>query len=325
MPTLVWDRIGDRVYESGLDRGVLYLPDGTAVTWNGLTSIIEKYDNETSPVYFDGMKIQDLVSLGSFEATMRALTYPDEFTELEGFGSMRRGLFVGDQQPKVFGLCYRTKIGNDLDPSAGYKIHLLYNVTAVPREKGHTTVSDSPTLEEFEWDIFAVPQEVPGLLPTAHFIIDTREVDPWLLEEIEEMLYGGKAVSAFLIPMEQLVAFINEWYRVKITDNGDGTWTATERREGFITLVDFAETLFQIEHVNAVYLDDHTYLLSDTLDVKNVPEILIADNGDGTWTAITNNDDLVVMTTPETFELRNANVVYINDHTYRLSDTLDEY
>ncbi len=109
---MVWDRVGDRVYETGLDKGVLYLPDGSAVPWNGLTAIIEQFNKESSSVYYDGMKISDLVVLGEFAASMKAVTYPDEFVELEGLGSPRGGLFFGDQRPQTFGLCYRTQIGN---------------------------------------------------------------------------------------------------------------------------------------------------------------------------------------------------------------------
>lgn len=324
MPKLVWDRLGDRVFETGLDQGVLYLPDGSAVPWNGLTEIKEIPDKETNPVYYDGMKIQDQPSLGSFSASMKAITYPDEFLEIEGYASMRRGLFAGEQPPKVFGLCYRTKIGNDLDEEAGYKIHLIYNLTAIPHEKSHASMTDTPSMEEFEWDIFAVPEEVPGLAPTAHFAIDTRELDPWLLEEIEEKLYGSTSFSAFLIPMAEMITFINEWYRVKIVDNGDGTWTATEQREGFISFLDHADTLFEIDHINAVYTDDNTYVLSDTLDVKDVPQIQIDDNSDGTWTAVTNNETLIVMLDSHTFELRNANANFINENSYILTDTTEE-
>ena len=136
MPILEWDKVGERYYETGIDRGVLYMPDGSAVPWNGLTSVIEHFDKSTSPVYYDGMKISDLVSLGDFSATMKAVTYPEEFVEIEGSAKLRNGLFVGDQPPQTFCLCYRTKIGNDVDGvDSGYKIHLIYNLTAIPSDK----------------------------------------------------------------------------------------------------------------------------------------------------------------------------------------------
>lgn len=322
MPQLVWDKVGDRVYETGLDRGVLFLPDGSAVPWNGLTSVIEQFNKTTTPVYYDGMKISDLVVLGEFSAAMKAVTYPDEFVELEGLAEARRGLFYADQRPQSFGLCYRTQIGNDLDGEAvAYKIHVIYNVTAIPREKTYGSVGADPSLVEFEWDITAVPEEVPGFHPTAHIVLDSRDLDVWLLEELEEFLYGSVGANAILLPMPELIAFVNDWYRVKIVDHGDGTWTATSQRDGFISFTDYGNTLFQIVQINAVYLDDVTYVLSDTVDMADVPQIRINDNGDGTWTAITEQDNLIVMTDETTFEIRNAEAVFLNPETYQIVDT----
>lgn len=324
MSIITWDRFGDRVYESGLDRGVLYLPDGSAVPWNGLTSIIEEFDKTSSPTYFDGMKINDLVTLGDFSASMKAVTYPEEFSEIEGLGPSRRGLFFGDQPPQVFGLCYRTQVGNDLDgDQAGYKIHILYNVTAIPRQKTYATITPEPTLVEFEWDITAVPEEFPGFRPTAHIIIDSREFDPWLLEELEEMLYGSNTALAVLIPMPELVSYISEWYRIKIIDNEDGTWTAISARPEFIEFDLFDEDLITIIGANAVYLEEDLYEISDTFDIGDVPQIKIIDNGDGTWVAISGHDNLILVDVDFMFEIRNANAFFLGPDTYSVSDTTD--
>jgi hypothetical protein len=323
MPGIVWDKVGDRVYETGLDKGVLYLPDGSAVPWNGLTSIIEQFDKESSPVYYDGMKINDLVTLGDFAASMKAVTYPDEFLEFEGLASMRKGMFLGDQRPQTFGLCYRTQIGNDLEGDVtGYKIHIIYNVTAIPHEKTYASVTADPALVEFEWDITAVPEELPGFRPTAHIILDSRDFDPLLLEELEEMLYGASFAAASLIPMSDLIIYINEWFRVKIIDNGDGTWTAITVRDSFINFG--LDDYFEIIGVNAIYLDDVTFEVSDTVDISEVPQIKIVINGDGTWSAVTSHDGLIVMTSAYMAEIRNANIVWISPTTYRISDTTDE-
>lgn len=323
MPEIVWDKIGDRTYETGLDRGVLYLPDGSAVPWNGLTSIIESFDKESSPVYYDGMKINDLIVLGDFEASMKAVTYPDEFVELEGLSPAKEGLFYSDQMPKAFGLCYRTQIGNDLEGDvSGYKIHVLYNVTAIPNQKTYASVSSEPSLVEFEWNITAVPEEIPGFRPTAHIIIDTRDVDPWLLEEIEAILYGSTLADASLIPMSELVSYIENWYRVRIVDNGDGTWTATAERDGFISFG--VDGFFEITAVNAVYLDEDTYQISDTDDISDVPQIKITDLENGLWTAITDHDNLIIDIGGDQVEIRNANVQYLNEYTFQISDTTDE-
>lgn len=322
MPELVWDRVGERVYETGLDRGVLYLPDGSAVPWNGLTSVIEQFDNKSSPVYYDGMKINDLVTLGDFSASMKAVTYPDEFIELEGLKPAKQGLFYADQMPQSFGLSYRTQVGNDLDGEvAGYKIHILYNVTAIPSDKTYATTSSDPSIVEFEWDITAVPEEVPGFRPTAHVVIDTREIDPWLLEELLVILYGNTAANASLIPMDELVTLIVEWFRVQILDNGDGSWTAIAESDGFISVVG---NEFEITGVNAIYTNDYTYILSDTSNVADVPQIKINDNGNGTWTAATDHDALIVVIDPDTVEIRNANINVLNSTTYQISDTTDE-
>ncbi len=323
MPGIVWDKVGDRVYETGLDKGVLYLPDGSAVPWNGLTSIIEQFDKESSPVYYDGMKINDLVVLGDFAASMKAVTYPDEFLELEGLASLRKGLFIGDQRPQTFGLCYRTQIGNDLEGDvSGYKIHIIYNVTAIPREKTYASITADPALVEFEWDITAVPEELPGFRPTAHIILDSRDFDPWLLEDLEEMFYGNSLATAALIPMPDLIIYINEWYRVKIIDNGDGTWTAISDRDGFINFG--LDNYFEIVGINAIYLDDVMFEISDTTDIGEVPQIKIIDIGDGTWSAVTDHNSLIVMTGAYEAEIRNAKVVWVSPTTYRISDTTDE-
>lgn len=267
--SITWDDVDQRNHQSGLDRGVLYLPNGSAVPWNGLTSVIESFDKSSSPVYYDGMKINDLVSLGSFSANMKAFTYPDEFTELEGLAEVRDGVFYADQMPQLFGLCYRTQVYNAAGDVTGYIIHVLYNVTAMPNSKTHLTESASATLAEFEWVITAVPEEIPGFSPTAHIIIDTAKVDPLLLIEIEKGLYGDGVIAASLIPMDDLVAMLTNWFILKITDNGNGTWTASTTRTGII--VPSADpTVVHLLQANVVYLDSVTYRISDTADADDI-------------------------------------------------------
>jgi hypothetical protein len=320
---LVWDRVEDRTYESGLDRGVLYLPDGSAVPWNGLTSVIESFDKESVPVYFDGMKISDCVLLGDFNATMTAVTYPDEFVELEGLAPVKQGLFYTDQRPQTFGLCYRTKVGNALEgDELGYKLHIIYNVTAIPNDKTYASSSNDPSLVPFEWKLTAVPEEVPGFRPTAHIVIDSRDVDPWLLEDLEAMLYGTSGAEAALIPMSELATFISDWYRIRITNNGDGTWTATSLRDGVINIR--LDGNFEILGVNAVYLDEDTYVISDTTEISDVPQIKITDFGNGSWNATTDHESLINIDVDGEFEILNATVVWLNDYTYQISDTVDD-
>lgn len=263
MSTLVWDAIGDRRYESGIDRGVLYLPDGSGVPWNGLTAVTEKTEKEVSSVYYDGVKISDLAYAGDFVGTLNAITYPDEFVELEGYGELRGGVFVGEQRPQMFGLCYRTKLGTDLDADAGYKLHILYNVLAIPSDKTYDTLTDSSTSTEFEWNITAIPEEIPGFRPTAHIILSSKDINPTLLSDIEDLLYGTESTAPTLLPIADLVDYISDWVAsISVTDNGDGTWSLTTNIPGVI--VDNGDGSFQLNNVNATYLDADTYELSDT-------------------------------------------------------------
>lgn len=259
---LVWDKVGERSYQRGLDRGVLYLSDGKAVPWNGLTEIVEKSTISSSPVYYDGMKIGESFELGSFEGTLKAITYPEEFAILDGSSKMRPGIFVASQRPKAFNLSYRTLLGNDADPDAGYNIHILYNVTAVPSDITNSTMTDSISIDEFQWDIVAIPEEIPGFAPTAHFIFDSTKTDPWLLENIESLLYGNGNVEPNLPSLEDLANFISEWYRIEIVDNGDGTWTAIEQRPGYI--FPGVDGYFEIHGINGVSVDSDTYIISNT-------------------------------------------------------------
>lgn len=261
MTALVWDQEGTRFYESGVDRGVLYLQDGIGVAWNGLLAVNEDSPStDASPVYFDGIKYADVLALGEFSGSLKAFTYPDEFLEFEGVLEIGNGLYVTNQQPNRFGLSYRTKIGNDLDGDLGYKIHILYNLLATPSTKGYETQTEDINAMEFEWTITSIPGKVSGFQPTAHLIIDSRQMGPLLLKDIEATLYGTDFDDAHLPPISTLTSFIGNWVIIRITDNGDGTWTATGP-DNLISMLD--ATTFQIIQANAVYLDGDTYMISD--------------------------------------------------------------
>lgn len=194
MTRLLWDKVGERLYEAGIDRGVLYLPRDNGVPWNGLTGIEEDVANDTSePSYFDGVKVNDIQQAGDFAATLRAFTYPDEFLEYEGQVSLGGGLYVDDQPPKQFGLSFRTRVGNDTEGTDfGYKVHLLYNVIAVPEDQANATLSGQASPIEFGWRISAVPEWVSGYRPTAHVVLDSRYLPSDILTEIENILYGSE-------------------------------------------------------------------------------------------------------------------------------------
>ena len=265
---LVWDKVGDRRYEHGLDRGVLYLPDGRAIPWNGLTSIVEAENRETASNYFDGMKINTLVTSGEYTAVMKAITYPEEFEELQGIGNLVDGVYLDSQPIKAFDLSYRTLIGTDVDSDAGYKIHILYNVIALPKDKTYATLTDASSILEFEWDISAVQEEIDGHSPTAHIIIDTTQVGFAFIQAIEALLYGTISTGGSLPTLDDLVTFLKSLALsmgtvvISIVDNGDGTWTATSEEDGLIVVdTDYS---FDIIDAEAEFTGDQ-YELSDTI------------------------------------------------------------
>ena len=215
MPALTWDAVGARIYETGVDHGVLYLPDSTGaytkgVVWNGLVSVSESPSGaEPSPQYADNIKYLNLVSAEEFGATIEAFTYPDEFAVCDGTAEPTPGVLVGQQTRKPFGLSYRTKIGNDLSGSDyGYKLHLVYGALAAPTEKAYSTVSDSPEAITFSWSVSTTPVEVPNHKPTATLTINSTKVDPAALALLEEMLYGTDTDEAELpLPADVIALF----------------------------------------------------------------------------------------------------------------------
>lgn len=265
---LIWDQVGDRKYENGLDRGVLYLSDGRAIPWNGLTSIVEAENRETSSNYFDGMKISTLVTTGDFSATLKAFTYPEEFEEIQGINNLVDGVYIDSQPVRSFDLSYRTLVGTDLNTDAGYKIHILYNVIALPKDKTYATLTNSPSLLEFEWGISAVQEELNGHSPTSHIIIDTTQVGLPFVQAIEALLYGTTTSRPSLPAFDEFVTFLKSLSQtlgtvlISIVDNGDGTWTATTGQDDLI-LVN-SDQSFIIVDANAEYTDDQ-YELSNTI------------------------------------------------------------
>lgn len=188
MTKLVWDEVGGRQYETGIDRGVLYY--GSASPWNGLVSVAETRTREVKPFYIEGMKFLDVEVLDAYSAKLQAFTYPSILDDLTGHADAGYGVFLHDQRARLFSLSYRTKIGNDLDADAGYKIHVIYSVIAIPSDHTFQTTDDTPDLDPFEWDLTARAQLVAGYRPASHISIDSRRVDPGDLAAIEARLYG---------------------------------------------------------------------------------------------------------------------------------------
>ena len=204
MPKLTWDQSGQKLYETGVDRGVLYLQtDGaytTGVPWNGLTTVTESPSGaEPSPIYADNIKYVNLMSAEEFGATVEAYTYPEEFAECDGSKELSKGVYIGQQARKTFGLCYRTKIGNDIDgEDHGYKLHIIYGALAAPSEKAYSTINDSPEAITFSWEISTTPVNVKGGKPTASLTIDSTKADAEKLAALEAILYGSESESARL-------------------------------------------------------------------------------------------------------------------------------
>lgn len=196
MSKIKWDQVGERKYETGVDHGVLYLPNpqgvyATGVAWNGLTMVGETpTGGEATPFYADNIKYLNLVSREEFEASLEAMTYPKEFEVCEGSASPVPGVTIGQQSRRTFGLSYRTLIGNDVTADLGYKIHLIYGALATPTEKSYNTINDTPEPIMFSWSMTTTPVEVPNFKPTASLVIDSTTVTAAKLAAFEEILYG---------------------------------------------------------------------------------------------------------------------------------------
>lgn len=229
MAELTWDNVGEKVYETGVDHGVLYIPDDTGVydegvAWNGLTTVTESPSGaEPSPQYADNIKYVNLISTEEFGATIEAFTYPEEFGQCDGTANPEVGVSVGQQGRKTFGLAYRTLIGNDLaGTDHGYKIHLIYGATAAPSEKAYATVNDSPEAITFSWEVTTTPVAVAGLKPTASITIDSTKVDDVALAVLEEILYGAVSVDPRLpLPDEVISIFGGTTTAVNLGDYGN--------------------------------------------------------------------------------------------------------
>lgn len=215
MTVLEWDKAGERTYEAGVDRGVLYLPDGsgnydTAVSWNGLTTVTEKPTGAAAtPQWADNIKYLNLISAEEFGATIQAFTYPDEFALCDGTAEPSPGVRVGQQARKHFGLSYRTRLGNDTEgQDFGYKLHLIYGAQAAPSDKAYATINDSPAAIDFSWDITTTPVAVGGLNPTSLLVIDSTKVDAAALASLQDLIWGSAGADARLpLPNEVLALF----------------------------------------------------------------------------------------------------------------------
>ena len=222
MSRIVWDKTGERYYETGVKMGVLYpiQTDGRyskGVAWNGLTAVTESPSGaEPTPLYADDIKYLNLISNEEFGCTIEAYTYPDEFADCDGSAALAAGVMIGQQKRKTFGLAYRTAFGNDSDGvDHGYKLHLVYGCLAAPSEKAYATINDSPEAITFSWEVSTTPVSVTGFKPTSQITIDSTKVKPEKLTALEEILYGkdgdgGSAVEPRLPLPDEIATLFSE-------------------------------------------------------------------------------------------------------------------
>lgn len=215
MAVLVWDKTGEHLYETGVDHGVLYPQDNTGaypkgVVWNGLTAVTESPSGaEATALYADNIKYLNLTSAEEFAATVEAYTYPDEFELCDGSAEIATGVTIGQQTRTSFGLCYRTKLGNDVQSDAyGYKLHIIYGAKATPSERSYSTVNDSPEAITFSWEVNTTPVAVTGYKPTASLVIDSTKVAANKLASLEAILYGSEAGEARLPLPDEIATLI---------------------------------------------------------------------------------------------------------------------
>ena len=198
---IVWDKTGEKLYETGVKNGVLYpqvngaYPEGVA--WNGLTAVTESPSGaEATPLYADDIKYLNLYSAEEFGATIECYTYPDEFAKCDGSAEIATGVSIGQQTRQAFGMSYKTTVGNDTQgANYGYKLHLIYGATASPSEKAYSTISDSPEAITFSYEVTTTPVNVKGFNPTASIVIDSTKVPAEKLAQLEEILYGKDPTS----------------------------------------------------------------------------------------------------------------------------------
>lgn len=259
--TLAWDQEGSKYYSDGLDRGVLYLSDGTGVVWNGLFEVARKSGTKSKPVYYDGAVIHNTFTTPSFTGTLKAYMYPDQFEAYDGSDEPLSGVLIHEQRPNTFGLSWRTKITKDTGVVC-YRIHLLYNVSAIPETIRWETERDTPIMQVMTWKITAVPGYSQHQAPSSYVTFDTEEVPTAFLESIERQLYGDGSTIPTMPSYEALMQEIEDFYKIEIIDNNDGTWTLRTQQDGLITYGPDGD--FRVVGTNAQYADADTFVISSS-------------------------------------------------------------
>lgn len=222
MARITWSEVGGRLYEAGIDRGVLYIGNNPGIPWSGLQAVKRsRSGGEAKPRYIDGVRVSNHASPEHFEATIEAFTYPEAFAQCDGTAAYQNGLRVKQQKRSSFGMVYRTRVGNDSRGlELAYKIHILYNLRAEPSDHDHETLGEDVDPMTFSWNVTARTEQIAGFLPTASLEIDSRDVPTALLQEIENILYGDATRDASLPSMGELL-FLFDSFEDLVYDAGD--------------------------------------------------------------------------------------------------------
>lgn len=218
---LTWDATGERYFEMGVSKGVLFVMGsagtyGEGVAWNGLSTVTESPEGaEPTDIWADNIKYATLRSTETFSGTIEAYTYPNEFNACNGEATLVEGATIGQQSRATFGLCYRTEIGSDTasDGTAGYKLHFLYGLTAAPSEKAYASINDSPEAIALSWEVSSTPVTVTSIAnakPTSTVVVDSRTADSTKLRELEKMVYGDTATTSKLPTPDEIYTLLNE-------------------------------------------------------------------------------------------------------------------
>lgn len=265
---LTWDPPNERYFHQGLDRGAIYIDDDPPVVWNGLTGIEEGGSSETSITYRDGKIILADVEASDFQASVSAVFFPDELSACLGIPEAAENLYVDNQKPRRFGFVYRTLVGSGLTGDMfGYQIHLIYNALASIGTRSRKTLSDTPELMPFTFDLVCTPVKLAGYRPSAHYILDTRGMNSGQLKDLEDILYGKGIVEGRMPTPTELFEMMNFGVLMHVYENEDGSYKITGSSQYF---TDNGDGSYVVTNMNAV-VDGDEYDISDGGNTVIVP------------------------------------------------------
>lgn len=260
MPRLTWGNAASRFYESGVDRGVLYVGNSPGVPWIGLTSVTERITGgDAKSYYIDGIKYLNLPQREEFEATITAFAYPDEFGVCDGTHQPRIGLFLNQQRRRPFGFSYRTRVGSAFTDDLHYKLHFVYNALASPTEKNNVTASNNSAPMEFSWAVTTKPPPIANYRRTAHIVVDSRYTDSIVMKTLEDYIYGTDEEPARLPSPAELIGIFDTVSAITVVDHGDGTYSITAPAD-VIRMLD--DTIFEVSSPDIITPDEDTFIIS---------------------------------------------------------------